>query len=369
MNEHTKNTLQHLQKLVSFDSQNPPRDISVESEIFAYLKSQLKDFNISLQDSGDGCISLLAIRGTPALLFNVHIDTVPRAEGWTQDPFTLSIANGKACGLGACDIKGAAACLLTLANENKKDMALLFSSDEEAGSSVAVKAFLKQQHDFKEVIVAEPTCGLAIAAHRGIQTAEAQFSGIAGHASEQRALHDNAIHKAADWLCKATQWFESQQQLSHQSLTGIPFNAGTISGGVKANMIAQSCQIKFGFRPLPGQKSEQLLKNFANLTEEVVIQKGFFGPTLPADNQDFETAIASAESIINKYRLQPGKAVSFWTEASLFSQSGLTAIVLGPGNIAQAHAADEWVEIAELERAYFQYKKVIDYNANSGEKS
>lgn len=364
-----KNTLQHLQKLVSFDTRNPPRDIHVDSEIFTYLKQQLTRFTIRMQDSGDGCISLLAVRGKPETLFNVHIDTVPRARGWTKDPFSLTIENGKAFGLGACDIKGAAACLLTLANESDNDMALLFSSDEEAGSSVAVKAFLQQQHDFKNIIVAEPTGGLAVTAHRGIQTAEAQFSGIAGHASEQRALQDNAIHKAADWLCKATQWVESQQQLSHQSLTGIPFNAGTIAGGVKANMIAQSCQIKFGFRPLPGQKSEQLLENFANLSDEVIIQKGFFGPTLPADNQDFGTAIASAESMINKYQLQQGKAVNFWTEASLFSQAGFAAIVLGPGNIAQAHAADEWVEVAELERTYQQYNKVITFQTCSGEKS
>ncbi len=374
MNEQTRTILQHLKKLVSFDTRNPPQDITVDGDIFTYLKNQLKDFNISIQDSGNGCISLLAVRGEPECLFNVHIDTVPKAEGWTKDPFTLTVENGKAYGLGACDIKGATACLLTLANDNKNDMALLFSSDEEAGSSVAVKAFLKQQHDFTQVhyftqvIVAEPTCGLAVTAHRGIQTAEAQFTGIAGHASEQRALHDNAIHKAADWLTRATDWIGSQQQLTHQSLTGIPFNAGTIEGGVKANMIAQSCQIKFGFRPLPGQKSEQLLKNFANLTEEVVIQKGFFGPTLPADNQDFKKAITSAESLINQYQLQPGEAVNFWTEASLFSQAGFTAIVLGPGHIAQAHAADEWVEIIQLERACLQYKKVIDFKTCSGEK-
>jgi len=81
--EDLNQVLEHLRALVSFDTQNPPRNISVTSDIFVYLQQQLPGFETELFDSGDGCISLLAKRGNPELLFNFHIDTVPAAPAWT----------------------------------------------------------------------------------------------------------------------------------------------------------------------------------------------------------------------------------------------------------------------------------------------
>jgi len=75
--------LDHLSALVGFDTQNPPRDISVKSDIFRYLQQHLPGFDFTLIDSGEGCISLLAKRGNPELLFNFHIDTVPVTQGWS----------------------------------------------------------------------------------------------------------------------------------------------------------------------------------------------------------------------------------------------------------------------------------------------
>jgi len=369
-----ENILGHLKHLVSFDTQNPPRDIKPGSDIFVYLKEQLPGFTFTLTDSGKGCISLLAIIGNPDILFNFHIDTVPIAKGWQRDPFTLNIEANKAFALGACDIKGASACMLAAvasAAENNKfpvDIALLFSSDEEAGSSIAVKEFLKTEHGFKKVIISEPTLAKAASGHRGIQTAIAKFKGIPGHASEKRALQDNAIHKATKWLTKSLDWVESQRTNSHLELTGLPFNTGTINGGVKANMIAADCEIKFGFRPLPGQNSKEMLFQLSDLDSEVSIISGFYGPTLPAQNQHFEEAISKANELIDECQLNKGPAVNFWTEAALFSEAGLTAIVFGPGDIAQAHTADEWVTIEQLEEVYGHYCQILNINSgNSGD--
>ena len=367
--------LGHLKHLVSFNTQNPPRDIQTDSDIFEYLKQQLVGFEFTLTDSGNGCISLLAVQGNPDILFNFHIDTVPVAKGWQRDPFSLSIEENKVFGLGACDIKGASACMLAAvasAVENKKhssDIALLFSSDEEAGSSVAVKKFLKTEHGFSKVIISEPTLTKAVSGHRGIQTAIANFKGTPGHASEKRALQDNAIHKATRWLTKSLDWVENQQSISHLNLNGLPFNTGTIKGGIKANMIAADCEIKFGFRPLPGQNSTRMLEQLSKLSADVEINPGFYGPTLPAQNQNFEDAINNANDLIDECQLSKGSAVNFWTEASLFSEAGLTAIVFGPGDIAQAHTADEWVEIEQLEEVYGHYCQILDVDScKSGEK-
>lgn len=364
----------HLAELVSFDTQNPPRKIDADSEIFSYLKSNLSDFKFEIIDAGDGCLSLLATRGNPELLFNFHIDTVPVAKGWTSDPHTLIQQGDQLVGLGACDIKGASACMLSAVNQAGGDIALLFSSDEEHGSSRAVKKFLAVNQSFNKVIVAEPTKSKAVVAHRGIQTATAIFSGVPGHASEARALTDSAIHKAGGWIHQATQWV-AEQKGQVENLTGLPFNIGTIHGGIKANMIADQCDLKFGFRQLPGQCSKSVIESLAGLSKDISsacednsgdhrnknldIQEGFFGPCLPAANQDFKVAMDNAKEMALSLEIKVGEAVNFWTEASLFSQAGMTAFVFGPGDIAQAHTANEWVAISQLQAVEKIYIKIL----------
>ena len=103
--------LAHLRALVSFDTRNPPR-LFDEAGIFAYVRAQLPDFDIEVRDLGAGAVYLYAKRGAPAVLFNVHLDTVPDSPAWSQDPFVLTVGEDRAVGLGACDIKGAAAALI-----------------------------------------------------------------------------------------------------------------------------------------------------------------------------------------------------------------------------------------------------------------
>ncbi len=352
-------TLEHLGKLVSFDTQNPPRNIQTNSAIFNYLQEELVGFEFEFFDAGDGCIALLATQGEPEILFNYHIDTVPAATNWTLNPFSLTLKHGKAYGLGTCDIKGAAACMLSALayvkqqapHSTQHHIALLFSSDEEFGSSKAIHYFLAQKNNYKKVIVAEPTQAKAVLAHRGIQSATAVFKGIAGHGSEKRALTESAIHKACQWSSSAIDWIKLQKT-EVNGLTGIPFNIGKIAGGIKANMIAENCELTFGFRPLPGQDSKQLLKKLAQLSTDLSpdkIDEGFFGPSLPAANIEVDEAFKQATLLAKEFDLTIGNAVNFWTEASLFSQAGNIALVFGPGNIEQAHTADEWVALEQLE--------------------
>lgn len=355
----TSTIFKHLHALVGFDTQNPPRNINSDSHIFEYLKSNLQGFEFDIIDAGDGCLSLLAKRGTPSLLFNFHIDTVPVADGWISDPFELIQQGEHLVGLGACDIKGASACMLSAVAKSKGDTALLFSSDEEHGSSQAIKKFLTTNHGFKKVIVSEPTLSKAVAAHRGIQTATARFDGKPGHASEARAITDNAIHKAGVWISAATYWV-GEQTAAVENLSGLPFNIGTIDGGIKANMIASRCEMKFGFRPLPGQDSKQILTSLKALTSSAKVEAGFFGPCLPAANQSFEQSMDNAKAMAKELGIELGESVNFWTEASLFSQAGLTAFVFGPGNIAQAHTANEWVAISQLEKVEKTYIEILN---------
>src|SRR5690606_2569789 len=150
--------------------------------IFDYIRAQLPGFRVEVTDHGDGAVSLLAVRGTPRRVFNVHLDTVPSSEAWTSDPHVLRVSGDRAIGLGACDIKGAAAGLIAAANATRGDAAFLFSSDEEANDPRCIDAFLGSDHGFAEAIIAEPTRCEAVLAHRGISSVLLKFRGEAGHA-------------------------------------------------------------------------------------------------------------------------------------------------------------------------------------------
>src|SRR5690606_32479592 len=134
-------------------------------------------------------------------------------------------------------------------------------------------------------------------------------------------------------------------------LTGLRFNIGRIEGGIKGNVIAPACEVRFGFRPLPSNDIDALLREFAALADPPAAEftETFRGPPLPAgDIAGAEARRLAARDVADTLGLPAGNAVDFWTEASLFSQAGYTALVYGPGDIAQAHTADEWVALDQL---------------------
>lgn len=355
--------LEHLEALVGFDTRNPPRAIGSDG-IFDYLRANLPGFRIELDDHGAGAVSLLAVRGETSRLFNVHLDTVPDSPHWSADPFRLRVTDGKAIGLGACDIKGAAACLLAAAERTQGPLVLLFSSDEEANDARCIRAFLAREHGFAEAIVAEPTQAQAVLAHRGIVSARVAFKGRAGHASAADALEQSAVHQALRWGGKALDHVASLSHLRFGGLTGLRFNIGRIEGGIKANMIAPSAELRFGFRPLPSQDVaglHQMFHGFAPAHALADYEETFRGPALPAgDVASAEDRRLQARDLADALCMPIGNAVDFWTEASLFSAAGLTALVYGPGDIAQAHSADEWVALDQLAAVAASYRQMVE---------
>jgi acetylornithine deacetylase len=346
-------TLRHLDALVSFDTRNPPRDIGTDG-IFDYLRMQLPDFRIEVTDHGAGAVSFFAVRGQPKRVFNVHLDTVPSSPAWSASPHVLRIEGDRAIGLGACDIKGAAAALVAAAQVTHGDAAFLFTTDEEANDARCIAAFLARDHGFGEAIIAEPTRCEAVLAHRGISAVRMAFKGQAGHASAENALSLSALHNAMRWGTTALDFVQDQHHLRFGGLTGLRFNIGRVEGGIKANMIAPSAEVRFGFRPLPSQDLDQLhatFRGFANADALAEYEETFRGPSLPSgDVARAEERRLAARDLADELGLPIGNAVDFWTEASLFSAAGLTAFVYGPGDIAQAHTADEWVSLEQLQR-------------------
>ena len=345
--------LRHLEALVSFDTRNPPRRIGTGG-IFDYLGAHLPGFRIDVADHGDGAVSLLAVRGDPRRVFNVHLDTVPSSPAWSVDPHVLRVTADRAIGLGACDIKGAAAGLIAAASVTSGDAAFLFSSDEEANDPRCIAAFLTEDRGFTEAVIAEPTRCEAVLAHRGISSVLLKFKGEAGHASGANALEASALHQAMRWGGKALDLVEAEAGAQFGGLQGLRFNVGKVEGGIKANVIAPSAEVRFGFRPLPSQDIDALHARFGACAASGALERyeeTFRGPSLPGgEAAAAEDRRQAAQVLAAQLGLPIGPAVDFWTEASLFSQAGLTALVYGPGDITQAHTADEFVLLEQLQR-------------------
>ena len=379
MSDLLDSTLGHLRALVAFDTRNPPRTMGTDG-IFDYLRANLRGFACETIDHGAGAVSLHAVRGKPKILFNVHLDTVPDSPHWSASPFALRVADERAVGLGACDIKGAAAAMLTAALASEGDAAFLGKSPPAASDhssplppgeaarragegSGEVERFTppgpspqplsRGERGYETIIVAEPTRCEAVLAHRGISSVLMRFSGRAGHASSADASSASAVHQAIRWGARAMAHVDAQAHARFGGLTGLRFNIGRIEGGIKANVIAPAAELRFGFRPLPSMDTDTLLEKFRAFADPAPAEftETFRGPSLPAGNvADAESRRLAARDVADALGIPIGNAVDFWTEASLFSQAGYTTLVFGPGDIAQAHTADEWIALAELDR-------------------
>ncbi len=359
MGDDSQTILDILSKLVACDTQNPPRDIGIDHPIWPVIRQCLPDdLNCSVADHGRGRVSLLARRGRPRVLFQVHLDTVPAGAGWSTPPLQLTVVGQRAFGRGTCDVKGAAACLIAAFAKARGDLAILFTTDEEGSESCCVTEFCHsgELEPFECVVVAEPTRCRAVSGHRGYLSVSGQFAGGGGHTSDAGRLSESANHRALGWgatALKIAAEFE-RSELDGQSCC---FNVGRIDGGIKNNMVADSCHLSWSARVPPGRDQQQLLTRLTQDKAFVHWQTRFAGNPLPADRRQLECVnrwIADCD-------LAAGDPVDFWTEASIFSSFGKPAIVLGPGDIVQAHAPDEWVDVRQLDLAVQAYARINKY--------
>ncbi len=347
---------EHLRHLVAQDTSDPVATITKEHPILAYAARVLEGAGcaVTIEDLGAGCVNLLGVRGDPSTLFNCHLDTVKPNPNWTKDPFTPTIENDRVYGLGATDIKGAGACMLSVAQSTDAPIAILFTTDEEAGKGRCVETFLESQRDrWARAVVAEPTNATVVFQHRGYTSFELTFHGTAGHTSGADASLDSAIHKALRWGSDALSLAQPGEILD-----GARFNIGLAQGGSASNVIAADAILRFGFRPLPAPDAPRRTKACIQALQDLLPKDGstiwtdrFVAPALVRD----ETMVPIVES----WGIELGDDVDFWTEAAIFAVGGVPAVVLGPGNIAHAHSADEYVELTQLEQCANAYTAIV----------
>lgn len=348
-----------LSELVGFRTDLAGDERSLAEHLAARLRRHAPDELViadALRASGPVSSYVYARFGTPRVLINAHLDTVPPNADWTSDPFTARVEDGRIYALGACDTKGAiAAILAALDDVTPKDVAILFSGDEES-TSAAMKAFVASRPSLPpRAIVCEPTNLRAGVRHRGYLGLEASMSGPGGHSSKADVLPAPVATLARVGVA-LDDWGRARRGEGPAGFEGMCVNVALIEGGVAHNVIPAHARLAASVRPPPGADTAAVAKALEEAARAVAPEAPL---RVVRDNAPFATRdLAAFEAFVGEVATAPVD-LAFWTEAAILSAHGVDAIVLGPGNIAQAHAPDEWVAIDELTLARSLFRHVL----------
>lgn len=345
-----------LAELVAVDTQNPTGDerplvSALASELVALRASRVERLSVGRHHG-----VFAAFGPSPRLLVNVHVDTVPANRGYTTPPLVLVERGGRLHGLGAADTKGAAAALLeALAHRAQagppvEGTAVLFSGDEESGNTV-LRAFVASSHvrGLEQAVVCEPTgCRVGVR-HRGIGAARATATSAGGHSSRADVLASPlaALSRAAVAI---DEWGRRRRTQGPAPFEGLCVNVASMDGGVAFNVVPTRATLTVSFRPWPGADVAALHAELEK-TARSAAAPDVLGWEVVLANPPLATRdVAAFEPVLGSLVHDPVD-LHFWTEAALLSEAGVDAVVFGPGRIEQAHAADEFVEAAELAMA------------------
>ncbi|OJY23779.1 MAG: hypothetical protein BGO98_17705 [Myxococcales bacterium 68-20] len=350
-----------LSTLVSFRTDLAGGDERALAAHLAELLEQRGPDEVTVADvprpDGKPASFVYARFGQPRLLVNAHLDTVPPNADWSSDPFVPRIEGDRFHALGAADTKGAIATILgALAEVKPKDTGILFSGDEEF-SSVVMRAFVASPHraGLERAIVCEPT-NLAVGVrHRGFLAFEVTVSGPGGHSSHADTLAA-PIATLARVGVALDDWGRAQRPLGPPGFPGMCLNLARLDGGVAFNVVPAQARLIVSLRPPPGADTKAIEAELRALVHAIAPEAtvAFIRTNAPFATRD----AASFEPLLG----EPARApidLGFWTEAALLTANGVDAVVMGPGNIAQAHAPDEWVSIDELGRTRDLFRSVF----------
>jgi succinyl-diaminopimelate desuccinylase len=321
--------------------------------------------------------------GLPTVVLDAHQDTVP-VDGMVIAPFDAVIENNRLYGRGACDVKGGLAAMLAaflrLVAEKPKRCATVvvsFTCDEEA-TSLGIYHLTRSWSDPATkyrllptppdiAIVAEPTSLDAVVAHRGAVRWQISTTGRACHSSRPEE-GINAIYRMAEvvrHLQTFADWLPTSRP-AHPLCGPATLSVGLITGGISVNAVPDRCTIEIDRRVIPGERREDVIPEVAKYLSErldfaVEHSDPFvFSPPL-GDELNGEWADRLLASIAPVTGPKRKIGVAYGTHASRFAAAGVPAVVFGPGDIAQAHTKDEWIDLNQLQvAAECYYRFCID---------
>lgn len=365
-------TLRILRDLIAFETVSERSNLAIVGYITALLAAEGVPYLLIPNEAGDKASILATIGPTdrPGIALSAHTDVVPvEGQPWTSPPFTATIRDGRVYGRGSTDMKGFLAVVLAHVPAFKRTATqtpihLCLSYDEEIGCAgapdlVAQVATLPVPPAL--CIVGEPT-GMRVArAHKGKFARRLVFTGRNGHSA--------LPHRAANAVEAAAQVAVALVALGHElrSITNDAFepawtsvHLGSLHGGGALNLVPDRAVLEYEARTIPGTDAPALMARMEAVINEaraalkaqadeagveIQVISAYPGLDTPADSDAVRIASALAGTNAEPITL------AFGTEAGLYAQAGIPTIVCGPGDIARAHKADEWVGLDELDAA------------------
>jgi acetylornithine deacetylase len=320
-----------------------------------------------------GKANLLAELGPPTdpverdgLLLSGHMDVVPAMElGWLSDPFSLTDVGDRWRARGSCDMKGFLALAIhrataTDSSRLRAPLTILFTYDEEVGTLGAqdfVCRFGATVPLPKAAIIGEPTSLKVVRLHKGHLKLRVTLHGVSAHSSQPH-LGKNAVEAAGRALLALAQLrreFESEHPPGSEHFPEAPFvtlNAGMIRGGVAVNVIPERCELSLGLRSLPGMASDDLRARVTAAVEAAVPQATptveVLGDSPPMSCPENAAACQALRELVGDIATH---GVSFASDAGPLQALGVEAVLFGPGSIADAHRANEFLPKDEFVRA------------------
>ena len=364
--------LEILRHLVAFPGLGGESNLPVLGWITDYLDHHGVAYQTVPNE--DGTKAALHCRiGPPAdggIILSGHMDVVPTVgQPWNTDPFVLTEIGDRVYGRGSCDMKGFLACCLAsvptlLAADLKKPVYFAFSYDEEIGclSGDILAAAIRDHYAEKPAgaIIGEPSMLQPIVGQKGIMVYTTTVHGSQGHSSRIKEEVD-AVHEAA----RLVVWLEEKMDALiaagrtddrfHPNHTSI--HVGTIRGGSAFNIIANECSFDWDFRNIPLDDAQDIIDDFqAHCAERIALRRHTY-PGFDITHHAMHPPVpplgtAADAPIVDLIKALTGRSdtdtVAYAAEAGQFSNAGFPAVICGPGDIAQAHRANEFCDIAQL---------------------
>jgi acetylornithine deacetylase len=360
-----------LRALVAFDTTSAKSNLALIAFVEDYLKGH--GIDATRVPSPDGAkadlFATIGPKGDGGIGLSGHSDCVPvEGQNWSSDPFTLTERNAKLYGRGSCDMKGFIACALAAvpslkARPLKEPIHIIVSYDEEVGCTGVRPLIARLGKDLprpRAIIVGEPTSMAVIDAHKRIDSYRTRVTGREAHSS-MPDLGVNAISAAAALIGELDRIGGVIAARDRDERFRPPYSTvfvGTIKGGTAHNIVPKHCEFHWQVRGLPTAEPGEaprdlaafaeaaLLPKMRHVTKEAAIDTANEGSVPAFVARPGSEAVALALALTGRDRTE---AVSYTTEAGLFEEADVPAVICGPGNIAQAHAADEYVSVAQLE--------------------
>lgn len=359
-----------LRELIALPSVNPaflpPNDRRAgEQRVAEFLRGAARKAGLEVEERpvfpgrSNVLISLSPRkRARGRVILAPHMDTVGH-EGMPASLFTPTRRGDRLFGRGACDTKGSVAAMFmalaevaATANRPQQTEIVLAALVDEENFQAGSRALVKQRFRGSLAIVGEPTRLAVITAHKGDSWLTLRTRGKAAHGSTP-ALGRNAVHEMARIVDLIETRYAAALAERHHPVLGAPtVNVGSIRGGTQPNIVPDHCEITVDRRMIPGETDALVKREIRTLLREVGLQAEILDQKGSAPCWPMET---SAEMpLVRQLMLITGQSVArgvhYFSDAAVFARGGTPAVLFGPGDIAQAHTADEWISIASLER-------------------